>query len=195
MWPSMEFIAPLPPLKRNIPSRPKVNRIKDASERGARHTVSKKRKRTYGNDGEGSSVKKAMDGKYEQGTKGNKGTNGNDGEGSSSKKAMDGKDEQGTRGNKGTNGNDEEGSCGKKAMYGKDEQGGRGKTEHDDDNTHNQQCNYFNLLLDMVEPLLHVEDIHPGMKLLEFIVSDDGGGVGSMEDIEGKREYCRMVVG
>ncbi|CAH1446530.1 unnamed protein product [Lactuca virosa] len=115
MWPSMEFIAPLPPLKRKMQGRPKVNRRKDASERGARHILSKvgkkimcsvckqvghnkvtcsqaekptklkvkKRKRTDGNDGEGSSGKKAMDGKDEKGTRGNKGTNGNDGEGSS----------------------------------------------------------------------------------------------------------------
>ncbi|XP_052623612.1 uncharacterized protein LOC128128896 [Lactuca sativa] len=95
MWPSTEFFIPLPPLKRKMPGRPKVNRRKDASERGARHTVSKvkKRKRADGNEKEGSSGKKAMDGKDEQGTRGNKGINGNDGEGSSGKKAMYGKDE------------------------------------------------------------------------------------------------------
>ncbi|CAH1420674.1 unnamed protein product [Lactuca virosa] len=115
MWSSTKFIAPLPPLKRKMQGRPKVNRRKDASERGARHTVSKvgkkvkKRKRADGNDGEGSSGKKAMDVTDEQGTRGNKGSNGNDGEGSSGKKAIDVTDEQGTMGNKGNNGDDGKG--------------------------------------------------------------------------------------
>ncbi|XP_023737311.2 uncharacterized protein LOC111885278 [Lactuca sativa] len=41
MWPVNDFIPPLPPLKRRMPGRPKVNRRRDASEKLPRHTVSK----------------------------------------------------------------------------------------------------------------------------------------------------------
>ncbi|CAH1413142.1 unnamed protein product [Lactuca virosa] len=41
MWPPTDFIPPLPPMKRSMPGRPKVNRRRDASEKLPRHTVSK----------------------------------------------------------------------------------------------------------------------------------------------------------
>ena len=41
MWPCIDFIPPLPPLRRRIPGRPKVNRRNDPSERSIRHIVSK----------------------------------------------------------------------------------------------------------------------------------------------------------
>ncbi|CAH1436434.1 unnamed protein product [Lactuca virosa] len=41
MWPSTNFIPPLPPLKRKMPGRPKVNRRKDPREKTTRHTMSK----------------------------------------------------------------------------------------------------------------------------------------------------------
>ncbi|XP_023754652.2 uncharacterized protein LOC111903098 [Lactuca sativa] len=41
IWPSTNFIPPLPPLKRKMPGRPKVNRKKDLGEKSTRHTVSK----------------------------------------------------------------------------------------------------------------------------------------------------------
>ncbi|XP_023770486.1 uncharacterized protein LOC111919104 [Lactuca sativa] len=41
MWLVTEFIPPLPPLKRSMPGRPKVNRGRDVSEKLPRHTVSK----------------------------------------------------------------------------------------------------------------------------------------------------------
>ncbi|CAH1415673.1 unnamed protein product [Lactuca virosa] len=41
MWPPTDFIPPLPPMKRRMPGRPKVNKRRDASEKLPRHTVSK----------------------------------------------------------------------------------------------------------------------------------------------------------
>ncbi|CAH1423816.1 unnamed protein product [Lactuca virosa] len=47
MWPSTSFIPPLPPLKRKMPGRPKVNRRKDPGEKTTRHTVSKVGRKFY----------------------------------------------------------------------------------------------------------------------------------------------------
>ena len=41
MWPPTMFIPPLPPLKRRMSSRPKVNRRRGASKNLPRHTMSK----------------------------------------------------------------------------------------------------------------------------------------------------------
>ncbi|KAI3511151.1 hypothetical protein L1887_18295 [Cichorium endivia] len=41
MWPQIEFIPPLPPIRRRMPGRPTIRRKKDASERSKKHTVSK----------------------------------------------------------------------------------------------------------------------------------------------------------
>ena len=41
MWPSTEFIPPLPTLRRKMAGRPKVNRRKDSSEKPTRYIVSK----------------------------------------------------------------------------------------------------------------------------------------------------------
>ena len=45
MWPCTNYSPPLPPLRRKLPDRPKVNRRKDLSEKATRHTVSKVGKR------------------------------------------------------------------------------------------------------------------------------------------------------
>lgn len=45
MWPPTDFIPLLPPLKRRMSGRPKVNRRRDTFEKLARHTVAKVRKR------------------------------------------------------------------------------------------------------------------------------------------------------
>ncbi|XP_023749225.1 uncharacterized protein LOC111897504 [Lactuca sativa] len=37
MWPSTDFIPPLPPLKRRMPSKPTMKRIRDACERSGKH--------------------------------------------------------------------------------------------------------------------------------------------------------------
>ncbi|CAH1435952.1 unnamed protein product [Lactuca virosa] len=45
MWPSKNFTALLPPLKRRMSGRPTVKRIRDASERFGKHIVSNARKK------------------------------------------------------------------------------------------------------------------------------------------------------
>ncbi|CAH1430269.1 unnamed protein product [Lactuca virosa] len=130
MWPPTEFIEPLPPFKRKMPGRPKVNRRKDASEMGARHTVSKVRKKimcsvcmqvghnkvTCSQAEKPTKLKvkkrKRTDGKDCEGSSGKKEKGGKNGEGTSGKKGTDGKDGEGSSGMKGTNGNDGEGSSG-----------------------------------------------------------------------------------
>ncbi|KAL7607472.1 hypothetical protein Lser_V15G15350 [Lactuca serriola] len=120
MWPPTEFIPPLPPLKRKMPGRPKVNRRKDSSERGARHTVSKVRKKIMCSVCKQAGHNKVTCSKYEKPPKLNvrkrKRSNVIDGEGSNAKKAKGITDEEGGRGNKGINGKVGEGSSGKKEM-------------------------------------------------------------------------------
>ena len=41
MWPTTDFIPPIPPLKRRMSGRPKVNRRQDESKKLPRHIVSK----------------------------------------------------------------------------------------------------------------------------------------------------------
>ncbi|CAH1433783.1 unnamed protein product [Lactuca virosa] len=45
MWPSTDFTPPLPPLKRRMPGRTTIKRIRDASERSGKQTVSKEWKK------------------------------------------------------------------------------------------------------------------------------------------------------
>ncbi|CAH1432682.1 unnamed protein product [Lactuca virosa] len=47
MWPSTTFTPPLSPLKRRMPGRPTVIRIRDAFERSGKHIVSEARKKVY----------------------------------------------------------------------------------------------------------------------------------------------------
>ncbi|CAI9298835.1 unnamed protein product [Lactuca saligna] len=47
MWPYVDLIPPLPPLKRRMPGRPTIKRRGDTSERIGKHTVSKAVKKVY----------------------------------------------------------------------------------------------------------------------------------------------------
>ncbi|CAH1445476.1 unnamed protein product [Lactuca virosa] len=109
-----------------MPGRPKVNRRKDASEKGATHTVSKVGKIFLCSVCKQAGHNKVTCSQAEKPTKfkvkKRKRAYCNVGEGSSGKKAKDVTDEQGSKGNKGINGNVGEGSSGKKSMDVTDEQ-------------------------------------------------------------------------
>ncbi|XP_023759118.1 uncharacterized protein LOC111907557 [Lactuca sativa] len=131
MWPPTEFIPPLPPLKRKMLGRPKVNRRKDSSESGARHIVSKVGKKIMCSVCKQAGHNKVTCSKSKKPTKlevrKRKRSNVIDGEGSNAKKAKGMTDKEGGRGNKGINGKVGEGSNGKKANDVIDDKGGRGK--------------------------------------------------------------------
>ena len=45
MWPKTNYIPPLPPKNRRMPGRPKTKGVRDVSEKGGNHIVSKKGKK------------------------------------------------------------------------------------------------------------------------------------------------------
>ncbi|CAH1426319.1 unnamed protein product [Lactuca virosa] len=100
-----------------MPGRPKVNRRKDSSERGARHTVSKVGKKIMCSVCKQAGHNKVTCSKSEKPTK-------------LKPTKLKPTDEEGGRGNKGINGKVREGSSGRKRKDGKDDIGGRGKKLH-----------------------------------------------------------------
>ncbi|KAL7597701.1 hypothetical protein Lser_V15G24582 [Lactuca serriola] len=87
MWPCTNYSPPLPPLRRKLSGRPKVNRRKDLSKKATRHTVSKVGKRILCSMCKEVGHNKVVEQKNEgsnpgeggSGTKTNEGSNGGEG--------------------------------------------------------------------------------------------------------------------